>query len=49
MRPPLQSGPARQSMADGAPDSEPVKTPLCLLVVKGGRFVLKTKVPVKMD
>ena len=28
---------------------EPIKTPLCLLVVKGGRFVLKTKVPVKMD
>jgi branched-chain amino acid transport system substrate-binding protein len=28
---------------------EPVKTPLCLLEVKNGSFVLKAKVPVKMD
>ena len=28
---------------------EPIKTPLCLLVVKDGKFVLKAKVPVKMD
>jgi branched-chain amino acid transport system substrate-binding protein len=28
---------------------EPIKTPLCLLAVKGGQFVLKAKVPVKMD
>lgn len=28
---------------------EPIKTPLCLLEVKDGRFVLKAKVPVKMD
>lgn len=28
---------------------EPIKTPLCLLAVKGGKFVLKAKVPVKMD
>ena len=28
---------------------EPIKSPLALLVVKGGKFVLKAKVPVKMD
>ena len=28
---------------------EPIKTPLALLAVKGGQFVLKAKVPVKMD
>lgn len=28
---------------------EPIKTPLCLLMVKGGQYVLKAKVPVKMD
>jgi branched-chain amino acid transport system substrate-binding protein len=28
---------------------EPIKTPLCLLAVKSGQFVLKAKVPVKMD
>ena len=28
---------------------EPIKTPLCLLAVKDGRFALKAKVPVKMD
>jgi branched-chain amino acid transport system substrate-binding protein len=28
---------------------EPIKSPLSLLVVKGGKFVLKSKVPVKMD
>ena len=28
---------------------EPIKTPLCLLMVKDGKFVLKAKVPVKMD
>ena len=28
---------------------EPIKSPLALLVVKGGRFALKRKVPVKMD
>jgi branched-chain amino acid transport system substrate-binding protein len=28
---------------------EPIKTPLALLEVKGGKFVLKAKVPVKMD
>ena len=28
---------------------EPIKTPLCLLAVKDGKFVLKAKVPVKMD
>lgn len=28
---------------------EPIKSPLCLLAVKGGQFVLKAKVPVKMD
>jgi len=28
---------------------EPIKSPLCLLMVKGGQFVLKAKVPVKMD
>ncbi len=28
---------------------EPIKSPLALLEVKGGKFVLKTKVPVKMD
>jgi branched-chain amino acid transport system substrate-binding protein len=28
---------------------EPIKTPLSLLVVKNGKFVLKAKVPVKMD
>jgi branched-chain amino acid transport system substrate-binding protein len=28
---------------------EPIKTPLSLLVVKGGKFILKAKVPVKMD
>jgi branched-chain amino acid transport system substrate-binding protein len=28
---------------------EPIKSPLSLLVVKGGKFVLKAKVPVKMD
>src|SRR5450631_1431484 len=28
---------------------EPIKSPLALLVVKGGQFVLKAKVPVKMD
>jgi len=28
---------------------EPIKSPLALLQVKGGKFVLKNKVPVKMD
>ena len=28
---------------------EPIKTPLCLLAVKDGKFSLKAKVPVKMD
>jgi branched-chain amino acid transport system substrate-binding protein len=28
---------------------EPIKTPLALLAVKDGKFVLKAKVPVKMD
>jgi len=28
---------------------EPIKTPLALLEVKGGKFALKTKVPVKME
>ena len=28
---------------------EPIKSPLALLEVKGGKFVLKNKVPVKMD
>jgi branched-chain amino acid transport system substrate-binding protein len=28
---------------------EPIKSPLALLAVKGGQFVLKAKVPVKMD
>ena len=28
---------------------EPIKTPLSLLYVKDGKFVLKAKVPVKMD
>jgi branched-chain amino acid transport system substrate-binding protein len=28
---------------------EPIKSPLALLVVKGGKFTLKSKVPVKMD
>jgi branched-chain amino acid transport system substrate-binding protein len=28
---------------------EPIKSPLALLEVKGGKFVLKTKLPVKMD
>ena len=28
---------------------EPIKTPLCLLAVKDGKFALKAKVPVKMD
>jgi len=28
---------------------EPIKTPLALLEVKGGKFTLKAKVPVKMD
>lgn len=28
---------------------EPIKTPLCLLEVKDGKFALKAKVPVKMD
>ena len=28
---------------------EPIKSPLCLLTVKGGQFALKAKVPVKMD
>lgn len=28
---------------------EPIKSPLCLLEVKGGKYVLKAKVPVKMD
>jgi branched-chain amino acid transport system substrate-binding protein len=31
------------------PNREPVKSPLSLLMVKDGRFVLKAKVPVKMD
>lgn len=31
------------------PNREPVKSPLCLLAVKGGKYVLKAKVPVKMD
>jgi branched-chain amino acid transport system substrate-binding protein len=31
------------------PNREPVKSPLALLEVKGGRFALKTKVPVKLD
>lgn len=31
------------------PNREPVKSPLALLEVKGGKFVLKNKVPVKMD
>ena len=31
------------------PNREPVKSPLCVLEVKGGKYVLKTKVPVKMD
>jgi branched-chain amino acid transport system substrate-binding protein len=28
---------------------EPVKSPLCLLVVKSGKYILKARVPVKMD
>jgi branched-chain amino acid transport system substrate-binding protein len=28
---------------------EPIKSPLCLLAVQDGKFVLKAKVPVKMD
>lgn len=28
---------------------EPIKSPLCLLEVKGGRYVLKKKIPIKMD
>jgi branched-chain amino acid transport system substrate-binding protein len=28
---------------------EPIKSPLALLEVKGGKFVLKNKVPVKLD
>jgi branched-chain amino acid transport system substrate-binding protein len=28
---------------------EPIKSPLALLQVKGGKFTLKAKVPVKMD
>lgn len=31
------------------PNREPVKSPLCLLEVKGGKYVLKAKVPVKME
>jgi len=31
------------------PNREPVKSPLCLLMVKNGKYVLKAKVPVKMD
>ncbi|MDD2736933.1 MAG: ABC transporter substrate-binding protein [Desulfuromonadaceae bacterium] len=31
------------------PGREPIKTPLCLLAVKDGKFALKAKVPVKMD
>jgi len=31
------------------PNREPIKSPLCLLAVKDGKFVLKAKVPVKMD
>jgi branched-chain amino acid transport system substrate-binding protein len=28
---------------------EPIKTPLALLAVKDGKFMLKAKVPVKLD
>jgi len=31
------------------PNREPIKSPLSLLAVKDGKFVLKSKVPVKMD
>ncbi len=31
------------------PNREPIKSPLALLEVKGGKYVLKAKVPVKMD
>lgn len=31
------------------PNREPVKSPLCLLEVKGGKYVLKARVPVKME
>jgi branched-chain amino acid transport system substrate-binding protein len=31
------------------PNREPIKSPLCLLVVKGGKYILKARVPVKMD
>jgi len=31
------------------PNREPIKTPLCLLEVKGNTYTLKAKVPVKMD
>lgn len=31
------------------PNREPIKSPLALLEVKGGRFALKAKLPVKMD
>ncbi|HEY4745844.1 MAG TPA: ABC transporter substrate-binding protein [Desulfuromonadaceae bacterium] len=31
------------------PNREPVKSPLCLLEVKGGKYVLKTKVPIATD
>jgi branched-chain amino acid transport system substrate-binding protein len=31
------------------PNREPIKSPLALLEVKGGKFALKAKVPVKMD
>ncbi len=31
------------------PNREPVKSPLCLLEVKGGKYVLKARVPVKLD
>ncbi|HEX9079124.1 MAG TPA: ABC transporter substrate-binding protein [Desulfuromonadaceae bacterium] len=31
------------------PNREPIKSPLCVLEVKGGKYVLKAKVPVKMD
>ena len=30
-------------------DREPVKSPLCLLEVKGGKYVLRKKIPIKTD
>ena len=31
------------------PDREPIKSPICLITVKNGEFVLLDKIPVKVD